>query len=236
MPSRSVTTRPGEPAHDQAGGQRLPTVPAGNRAVGAGPGRGRAARDGVGPVAMLNDLLQLEHDALPAYRIAIAGLRDPARRERLQAFRDDHLRHVDELTRLIEARGGVPLRLPHLPTGLFKLAVQVAGLPGGDRAILLAFRANERQSREKYRRRAAEHAGGAGREPELAGFLRRAAEDEARHYAWVCGSLEEMGLGRRTLVGAANGAFARFHGTLADRIEGAGRLWLEIAARFGRPG
>ncbi len=191
------------------------------------------ARDSIGLVAKLNDLLQLEHDALPTYQIAIAGLGSPARRERLQAFRDDHRRHVDELTVLIKARGGVPLRLPHLPTGLFKLAVQMAGLPGGDRAILLAFKANEWQSREKYGRRAAEHA---GHEAEVAGFLRRAAEDEVRHYAWVRDALEEMGVGRTTPVGAANSAFARFHGTLADGIEGAGRLAMEAAARFTRLG
>ena len=125
------------------------------------------------------------------------------------------------------------MRLPHLPTGLFKLLVQMAGLPGGDRPILLAFRANEWQSQEKYGRRVAEDTGG---EPELAGFLRRAAEDEARHYAWVCDALEEMGLGRGTLIGVANGVFARFHGTLADGIEGAGRLAQEHLARVARPG
>jgi rubrerythrin len=191
------------------------------------------ARDDIGLVAMLNDLLQLEHDALPAYQIAIAGLRDPAQRDRLQAFRDDHRRHVDELTALVAARGGVPLRLPHLPTGLFKLLVQMAGLPGGDRAILLAFKANEWQSQEKYGRRAAE---AAGHPPELADFLRRAAADERRHYAWVSDALEEMGLGRGTLLGTANSAFARFHGTLADGIEGAGRLAMEAIGRVTRPG
>jgi hypothetical protein len=194
---------------------------------------GDPTRDRLGEVAMLNDLLQLEHDALPAYQVAIAGLSNTARRDQLRAFRDDHLRHVDELAALIRARGGVPLRLPHLPTGLLKLMLQLAGLPGGDRAILLAFRANEWQSQEKYGRRVAE---GTGREPGLAGFLRRAAEDEARHYAWVCDALEEVGLGRGTLIGAANGAFARFHGTLADGIEGAGRVALEAISRAMRPG
>jgi rubrerythrin len=229
MSLRFVTTRPGRPTGNQARDQRCQAAPAGTRAAGAEPEH----LDGIGLVAMLNDLLQLEHDALPAYQIAIAGLRNPAQRDRLLAFRDDHRRHVDELTALIQAHGGVPLRLPHLPTGIFKLLVQMAGLPGGDRAILLAFKANEWQSQEKYGRRAAEDTGHA---PELAAFLRRAAEDEARHYAWVCDALEGMGVGRGTLLGAANSAFARFHGTLADGIEGAGRLALEAMARVTRPG
>ena len=229
MSLRFVTTRPGRPTGNQARDQRCQAAPAGTRAAGAEPEH----LDGIGLVAMLNDLLQLEHDALPAYQIAIAGLRNPAQRDRLRAFRDDHRRHVNELTALIQARGGVPLRLPHLPTGIFKLLVQMAGLPGGDRAILLAFKANEWQSQEKYGRRAAEDTGHA---PELAAFLRRAAEDEARHYAWVCDALEGMGVGRGTLLGAANSAFARFHGTLADGIEGAGRLAMEGIARVTRPG
>lgn len=191
------------------------------------------APDEIGLLAKLKDLLQLEHDALPTYQLAIAGLSDRTQRARLRAFRDDHRRHVDELTTLITARGGVPLGLPHLPTGLFKLAVQLAGLPGGDRAILLAFKANEWQSQERYGRRAAEELGQA---PEVADVLSRAAADEARHYAWVCDALKQAGLGPGTLVGATSSAFARFHGTLADGIEGAGRLAMEFMARTLRPG
>lgn len=209
MPLRSVPTRPQD--------RDLPEAGAGDAHI----------------IAMLNDLLQLEHDALPAYRTAILGLRDPERRAALERFREDHLRHVDELVALIEARGGTPWRLPHLPTGLFKLALQMAGLPGGDRAILLAFKANEWQSQEKYARRALEADGQA---PEILNFLRRAAADEERHYEWVCRALDGMGLGEGTPIGMANGAFARFHGTLADGIEGVGRMAMEAAARLRRPG
>jgi rubrerythrin len=181
-------------------------------------------------IAGLNDLLQLEHDALPAYALAIAGLREPEPREALETFRQDHLHHVAELTALVRERGGFPLPLPHIPTGLLKLAVQAAGLPGGDRAVLLAFRANEWQSREKYARAAADP-----HDPEMAAVLAHAAADEARHYAWAVASLERMGLGDATPVGMANAAFARLHGTVADAIEAAGRVALECLARATRP-
>lgn len=189
------------------------------------------SRDDARLIAILNDLLQLEHDALPVYGLAIMGLSDPGRRARLEAFRDDHRRHVRELSDLIRARGGVPLHVPHLPTGLLKLGVQLTGLAGGDRAILLAFRANEWQSREKYARLAA-----GDPEADVAEVLRRAAEDEARHYAWAAATLEEMGLGSATPVGFANAAFARFHGLAAEGIEGMGRLGLEILAWTLPPG
>ncbi len=185
-------------------------------------------------IAVLNDLLQLEHDALPNYALAIAALRDPSDRAAMAAFRDDHRRHVDELEGLIRDRGGLPLHLPHLPTGLFKLGVQLAGLGGGDRAVLLAFRANEWQSQAKYRRRAGDAA--AGFPPDVAAFLARAADDETRHYEWASERLEALGAGSGTLPGIVNGGFARFHGTLADVIEAGSRLGLEALTRATRPG
>jgi rubrerythrin len=184
--------------------------------------------DAAALIAALNDLLQLEQDALPAYALALGGLRDAKLRLDLEAFRQDHLRHVGELTGLIRARGGLPIPLPHVPTGLLKLAVQASGLPGGDGCVLLAFRANEWQSREKYARAAAARD---ARDPEVAAVLRRAAADEARHYAWAVEALGAMGLGDDTPVGAANEAFARLHGATAGVIEAAGRAGLEALAR-----
>ena len=176
--------------------------------------------------AELTDLLQLEHDALPAYSVAIASLRDPRLREELGAHRADHERHVEDLSALIRNRNGIPLRLPHLPTGFFKLAVQAAGAPGGDRAVLLAFVSNEWQSQEKYARHAARP-----HDPEVSALLNRHAEDEARHYAWARDALDAMGCGSGTAVGMMTNAFARFHGTTADAVEGAGRVALETVMR-----
>jgi hypothetical protein len=187
-------------------------------------------RDGYALIATLNDLLQLEHDALPNYAVAIAGLRDRQLREELRAFRDDHRRHARELAGLISARGGVPLHLPHLPTGLLKLGVQVAGLTGGDRAVLLAFRANEWQSQAKYRRVASRE----DHPADVADVLRRAADDEARHYAWADDALAALGLGSGTPLGLANAAFARAHGMAAEAVEAVGRPGLEVLARLAR--
>jgi rubrerythrin len=187
-------------------------------------------RDAAALLADLTDLLQLEADALPAYAVAIAGLREPDLREPLRAFRAEHERHVRDLSAAIRGLGGVPLALPHLPTGLLKLGVQMAGLPGGDRAVLAAFAANEWQSREKYARYAARP-----HPAELADLLRRHAVDEARHHEWACGALEELGVGMGTTAGRALRAFARLHGSTADAVEAVGRGVLEAAARALRP-
>ncbi len=192
---------------------------------------GGAPVDSAALLADLTDLLQLEYDALPAYSVAIAGLRRPDLRETLGAYRADHERHVHDLSAQIRRLGGVPLALPHLPTGLLKLAVQMSGLAGGDRAVLLAFVSNEWQSQEKYARYAARPY-----PPELAALLQRHAADEARHYAWACGALEELGCGAGTAVGQATQAFARLHGTTADALEAFNRSALEATVRALRPG
>ena len=186
--------------------------------------------DAAGLLADLTDLLQLECDALPAYAAALAGLRRPELREALRGFRADHERHRRDLAAEIRALGGVPLMLPHLPTGALKLGVQLAGLPGGDRAVLLAFAANEWQSREKYARSAARPW-----PAELAELLRRHAADEARHHDWACGALEELGVGTGTAAGRAVQAFARFHGATADAVEAVGRGAVEATVRALRP-
>ena len=196
----------------------------------SGSTTGSAPENEAALLADLTDLLQLEYDALPAYSVAIAGLRRPDLRETLEAYRRDHERHARDLSAQIHRLGGVPLALPHLPTGLLKLAVQMFGLPGGDRAVLLAFVSNEWQSQEKYARYAARPY-----PPELSALLRRHAEDEARHYAWACGALEGLGCGADTAVGRATQAFARFHGTAADAVEALNRTALEATVRALRP-
>ncbi|HEX6939976.1 MAG TPA: DUF2383 domain-containing protein [Longimicrobiales bacterium] len=186
---------------------------------------GRSTQTDAGLVAELNDLLQLDHDAVQAYTIAIDNIEAEALRSTLQEFRGDHERHISELTRLIREHGGLPIELSHIPTGAFKLAVQKVGAMDGDKGILLAFKANERQVRDKYRRAA----GAFGHSPDVVETLRRNAADEERHYEWASHTLEMMGAGPDSLVGRAEGAFERVHERTADAIEGAERRVMERA-------
>ncbi len=165
-------------------------------------------------VARLNDILQLDHDALGAYDLAIQSLKSPTYKGAVRRFRADHERHITELTQLIRERGGIPIELPHLPTGVFKLAVQQAGALGGDKAVILAFKANERQGRDKYRR-AAE----ASEDLEAADILARGADDEAKHYAWALEVLENLGAGADTLTGQAERVVEVAHARMGDAVE-----------------
>jgi rubrerythrin len=166
-------------------------------------------------LAELNDLLQLDHDAVGAYEVAIEALANPRYKQALQRFKGDHERHIAELGQLITERGGTPLEMPHVPTGVFKLAMQQAGtLAGGDRSVLLAFKANERQVRDKYLRMAE-----AAEDLVVADVLSRGADDEAKHYGWVVTSLEELGVSSDSMLGRVEEAFETANARVMDATE-----------------
>lgn len=172
------------------------------------------ARD-VTRIATLNDLLQLDHDAVGAYGIAIDALTNESHRQTVREFRADHERHIEEITRLIQDRGGKPIQAPHLPTGVFKLAVQKAGALSGQTALLLAFKANERQGRDKYRRLAEN-----SDDLEVADVLARAADDEIRHYDWAVRTLIEMGVSPDSPTARIERALEIGNARVADVMEG----------------
>ena len=180
-------------------------------------------------IAELNDLLQLDHDAVNAYSIAINSLKNESWRQSLVRYRGDHERHIEELSAHIRSLGGTPVELPHIPTGVFKSAVQAAGAAGGDRAILLAFKSNEGQVRDKYQR-----AANAGHPAVTADLLRRNANDEATHYDWVSGTLETLGAGADTTVGKAEAAFERVHGGAATAMESVEKAAMKGAGQIRR--
>ncbi|HEX2168371.1 MAG TPA: DUF892 family protein, partial [Longimicrobiales bacterium] len=130
-------------------------------------------------VSQLNDLLQLDYDALAAYRVAMRELDSPRLQKDLEAHMNDHERHIEELERHIDRIGGMKMPMPHL-SGVFKLAVQSAVAAGTDRAVLLAFKANEMQVRDKYARGTTE----ADLPIDIRDTVTRAAADERRHYDW----------------------------------------------------
>ena len=165
-------------------------------------------------VAELNDLLQLDHDAVQAYGVAIGRLEDVELRRSLERFRGDHERHIAELSSAIRSLGGRPIELSHIPTGLFKLAVQQVGAVGGDRGVLLAFKSNEGQARDKYLRHAQRpHA------PWIDELLRRNAQDEVVHYEWVVSALERLGIAQDSMTSKLQQGFETVHGKTADVTE-----------------
>jgi rubrerythrin len=129
----------------------------------------------------LNDLLQLDHDAVGAYQIAMEKLQDRDHADQIAGFRRDHERHIRELNELISELGGTPKNHPHA-TGPFKLALQSLGALAGDKGVLMAFRTNELQVRAKYD----SYASKANHWPtHIKRIIDACALDEERHFSWV---------------------------------------------------
>jgi rubrerythrin len=160
-------------------------------------------------VGELNDLLQLDYDAVAAYTLALNALDDPDYQEAVRRFKSDHERHIDELTALIHSYGGMPMPMPHI-SGVFKLAVQGVGGAGGDAAVILAFKSNEVQSRDKYRRSASRQ-----HPADVQNALIRAARDEQRHFDWAMRTLGELGVN----TGNVAEALEQMHARSADAME-----------------
>jgi ElaB/YqjD/DUF883 family membrane-anchored ribosome-binding protein/rubrerythrin len=139
----------------------------------------------------LNDLLQLDHDAIAAYDVAISKLEDRDHADMIAGYRRDHERHVRELNELVARLGGTPANHPHV-TGPFKTALQSLGGLAGDKGVLLAFRTNELQVRTKYDLYASR---AMLWPPDVKRVVDTAALDEERHYAWVAEVLQRMGIG-----------------------------------------
>lgn len=129
---------------------------------------------------VVKNLLILEHDAISAYESTVERLDDPHSKRQISSFRDDHLEHVQELTRLA---GSLGIEAPqegdmkeYLTTGKIALASLV-----GDKTILKAMSTNEIETKMAYDQAAKNSVVPA----EARSFFQKAYADEDRHKAWM---------------------------------------------------
>lgn len=131
-------------------------------------------------VAKLRSLAQLDADAVGAYEAAIARVGEPLVRERLNDFRVDHVRHVQDLNALIQRFGGEPVELkPDLKGTAMKGLTAVTSMMGTE-AALVAMLGNEEFSNRAY-----QLALQFDWNPEIRSLIQKNREDEYRHVAWI---------------------------------------------------
>ena len=128
----------------------------------------------------LNSLVELDFDAVEAYRAAIDRLTTASDKAQLSLFMEDHVRHIAELTPIIERMGGVAASAADLKQVLTKGKVMLAGLVG-DAAILRAMRSNEGDTNIAYERAVSR----VDLSPAVRTILQRALADERRHRGWL---------------------------------------------------
>ncbi|MFE8605610.1 ferritin-like domain-containing protein [Archangium violaceum] len=131
-------------------------------------------------VEKLRSLAQMDVDAVGAYDAAIARVKEPMVRERLNDFRVDHVRHVQELNAFIRQFGGEPVELrPDLKGAAMKGLTAMTSMMGTE-AALVAMLGNE-----EFTNRAYELALSFEWSPEVRVLIQKNRRDEERHITWV---------------------------------------------------
>lgn len=141
-------------------------------------------------VDKLSDLLKLDVDAARAYDEAIEKIDEEDIRTQLGKYRDDHHRHVSEISAIISSMGGeVPEPSPDLKGKLIEGMTALRSGMGTDSA-LKAMRMNEQLTNRTY-----EDAMEWAAPTEAHEFIRRGYEDERKHLAYIEQALA-VGVGR----------------------------------------
>lgn len=129
---------------------------------------------------LLQDLIELDYDAIAAYEAAIERLDNVEYQQKLRGFCEDHRRHTTNLAPFLTRLG------EEVPDGadakslLTKGKVVLADLMG-DEAIIKAMKTNEEDTNTAYER-AVKHADVT---PEIRQVLQSNLEDERTHRAWM---------------------------------------------------
>jgi rubrerythrin len=129
---------------------------------------------------ILREVVELDFDAVEAYRAAIERLRDGESKSKLSEFMADHERHIGDIGAHIRMMGKEPPSGGDVKRFVTEGKVVIAGLLG-DRPILMAMKTNEDDTNTAYERVSSRD----DLSPELVLLLRRNLNDERRHRAWI---------------------------------------------------
>lgn len=137
-------------------------------------------------IGLLNDLIQLDFDAIEAYKAAIGRVDNLSDRSQLASFLEDHQRHIQDLTPLVLELRGEPAQEGDIKQVLTKGKVVIGGLLG-DRMVLEAMKTNEGDTNTAYERAASRTDVPA----HMRAVLAKNLADERRHRDWIVQRLAE---------------------------------------------
>lgn len=135
----------------------------------------------------LKELIELDYDAVEAYDAAIKRLECEEYKKNLRSFREDHQRHISELSALLQKKQITPPTEPSAKQWLAKGKVVLANLIG-DNTILLAMKTNEDDTNKAYENILNHN----GRWEESVEILDKGLADEQRHRSWIEQQLEKQ--------------------------------------------
>lgn len=129
---------------------------------------------------LVTNLIYLERDAIAAYEATADRLSDAALSQQIEAFRKDHLQHLDVLQEMARETGANAPAEGDAKEMLTTGKVAMAGMMG-DGSILKAMKTNEDDTVTAYERAAA-HPDAI---PKSKAFFEKALADERRHREWM---------------------------------------------------
>jgi uncharacterized protein (TIGR02284 family) len=136
---------------------------------------------------MLEKLIELDYDAAEAYDAAIERVEDATAKSKLEEFRNDHLRHTENLGEILRESGRQPPKRGDIKRVLTKGKVALGSL-AGDEVLLKAMKTNEDDTNEAYER-AVNHPSAPATVKDV---LRSNLADERRHREWIETRLQSM--------------------------------------------
>lgn len=131
-------------------------------------------------VDALQSLLELEHDAMEAYKLAINKIKNEGYKTKLETFFEDHKRHISELTSALQKHDAKVKLGSDMKVWLTKGKTFMANLMGDD-AILRAMFSNEQDTNRAYENMNDRKDIWA----DLVDVLKHALEDERSHKEWL---------------------------------------------------
>jgi uncharacterized protein (TIGR02284 family) len=131
-------------------------------------------------ISVLNDLIQLDIDAVHAYAQAVDNVEDSVVRGRLLEFQSDHERHIRELTEVVLEQGGTPIEHKRDFKGFLIEGMTAIRSSTGTKGALKAMKTNEVLTNRKYDKALDEDL-----PPRVRDLVLRNREDERRHLQYI---------------------------------------------------
>jgi rubrerythrin len=128
----------------------------------------------------LGKLMRLDGDTMHAYIRAIRGSETASVRETLSNFRDDHERHIGELSFAIRNLGESPPRYSRDFRGFLIEGLTAVRSMAGTKGALKAMRTNEQFTKRRYN-----EALSLDLPDDVRDVVERSYEDERRHLAYI---------------------------------------------------
>lgn len=131
-------------------------------------------------ISVLNDLIQLDIDAVHAYGQAIDAVEDSVVRGRLLEFQNDHERHIRELGQTVREQGGTPIEHKRDFKGFLIEGMTAIRSATGTKGALKAMKTNEVLTNRKYDKALEEDL-----PPRVRDLVLRNRDDERRHLQYI---------------------------------------------------